>query len=187
MNSLLIREATPQQINAAIMDIQNRLNQLKTLVDSKGSGGGGGGGSFDPSEIEQKIQALQEQLNNLAEVARSGSYNDLKDKPVIPVIDYPVTSVNSKTGAVTLNASDVGALGVNNAAIGVKDYNDGNRTIQIGYAGDGLNTGNLNYIAGYTDNGTKIKDVSKDVLNSWLNTMQKSQFSVSGDTLIITL
>ncbi len=51
---------------------------------------------------------------------------------------------------------------------GVKDYNDGNRTIQIGYAGSGLNTSNLTHIAGYTDNGTKIKDVSKDVLTSWI-------------------
>ena len=51
---------------------------------------------------------------------------------------------------------------------GVKDYNDGNRTIQIGYAGAGLNTSNLTHIAGYTDNGTKIKDVSKDVLTSWI-------------------
>ena len=51
---------------------------------------------------------------------------------------------------------------------GIKDYNDANRTIQIGFAGSGLNTSNLNYIAGYTDNGTKIKDVSKDVLTSWI-------------------
>lgn len=51
---------------------------------------------------------------------------------------------------------------------GVKDYNDGGRTIKIGFAGAGLTTSNLNYIAGYTDNGTKIKDVSKDVLKSWL-------------------
>ena len=51
---------------------------------------------------------------------------------------------------------------------GVKDYNDGNRTIKIGYAGAGLNTSNLTHIAGYTDNGTKIKDVSKGVLTSWI-------------------
>ena len=42
---------------------------------------------------------------------------------------------------------------------GVKDYNDANRTIKIGFAGAGLTSENLNYIAGYTDNGTKIKDV----------------------------
>lgn len=51
---------------------------------------------------------------------------------------------------------------------GVKDYNDANRTIKICYAGSGLNTSNLSHIAGFTDNGTKIKDVSKDVLTSWI-------------------
>lgn len=53
-------------------------------------------------------------------------------------------------------------------ATGVTDYKDASRTIQVGYAGDGLNTSNLTHIAGYTDDGTKIKDVSKDVLKSWL-------------------
>ena len=53
-------------------------------------------------------------------------------------------------------------------ATGVTDYNDASRTIHVGYAGDGLNTSNLTHIAGYTDNGTKIKDVSKEVLKSWL-------------------
>lgn len=53
-------------------------------------------------------------------------------------------------------------------ATGVTDYNDSSRLIQVGWADDGLNTSNLTHIAGYTDNGTKIKDVSKDVLKSWL-------------------
>ena len=51
---------------------------------------------------------------------------------------------------------------------GITDYNSSSRTIQVGYAGDGLNTSNLTHIAGYTDDGTKIKDVSKAVLQSWL-------------------
>lgn len=51
---------------------------------------------------------------------------------------------------------------------GVIDYNNSGNTIKIGYAGDGLNTSNLTHIAGYTDNGTKVKDVSKAVLQSWL-------------------
>lgn len=53
-------------------------------------------------------------------------------------------------------------------ATGVTDYNSSSRTIQIGYAGDGLTTSNLMHIAGYTDDGKKIKDVSKAVLQSWL-------------------
>ena len=51
---------------------------------------------------------------------------------------------------------------------GVIDYNSSGDVIKIGYAGDGLNTSNLTHIAGYTDNGTKIKDVSKSVMQSWL-------------------
>lgn len=50
----------------------------------------------------------------------------------------------------------------------VIDYNDSTRHIKIGYAGAGLSTSNLSHIAGYTSNGTQIKDVSKDVLKSWL-------------------
>ena len=53
-------------------------------------------------------------------------------------------------------------------ATGVTDYEDASRTIQVGYAGDSLNTSNLTHIAGYTDNGTKIKDVNKSVMQSWL-------------------
>ena len=53
-------------------------------------------------------------------------------------------------------------------ATGVTDYKDASRTIQVGYAGDGLNTSNLTHIAGYTDNGTKIKGVNKSVMQSWL-------------------
>lgn len=54
-------------------------------------------------------------------------------------------------------------------ATGVKDYNDTNKTIKIGYAGAGLTTSNLSHIAGYTNNGTQIKDVSKTVLQDWID------------------
>lgn len=47
---------------------------------------------------------------SLSPVALSGSYTDLTNKPTIPSVNYPVTSVNSKTGAVVLTASDVGAI-----------------------------------------------------------------------------
>ena len=53
-------------------------------------------------------------------------------------------------------------------ATGVTDYNDSGRLIRIGYADSGLTTSNLTHIAGYADNGTKIKNVSKAVLQSWL-------------------
>lgn len=39
----------------------------------------------------------------------NGDYNSLTNKPTIPVVNYPVSSVNTKTGAVVLDNTDVGA------------------------------------------------------------------------------
>lgn len=52
--------------------------------------------------------AVKANTADLAAVATSGSYNDLSNKPTIPTIH--VQSVNGKTGAVVLTASDVNAL-----------------------------------------------------------------------------
>lgn len=56
----------------------------------------------------QQIDTAIDTVYNLAEVATSGDYDDLINKPSIP--SNVVTSVNSKTGDVTLTASDVGAM-----------------------------------------------------------------------------
>lgn len=84
------------------------------------------------------------------------------DQSVSPTTSYPGVSINRST--ITANIDGNATI----ATTGVTDYNDGNKTIRIGFAGAGLTTSNLNYIAGYTDNGTKIKNVNKDVLKSWL-------------------
>ena len=59
-----------------------------------------------------------------------------------------------------------------NSAIGVVDYNQTGKTIQIGYSGTGITGDQIKYIAGYTDGSgnvnAKIKDVSKDALRAWL-------------------
>lgn len=60
------------------------------------------------------------------------------------------------------------------SADGVIDYNEPTRHIKIGYAGAGLSTSNLTHIAGYTNNGTQIKDVSKDVLKNWLGALDSA-------------
>ena len=61
---------------------------------------------------------------------------------------------------------------INYSPSSVIDYGDTNNTIKIGYSGAGLTASQILYIAGYTaganDNEHKIKDISKDVLKSWL-------------------
>ena len=57
------------------------------------------------------VSGVSQVLNKptLATVATSGSYADLTNKPVIPSVNYPVTSVNAKVAAVVLTNTDVGA------------------------------------------------------------------------------
>ena len=85
---------------------------------------------------------------------QTSSYTN-NEETVSPTTSYPGVSINRSTITADING-------------GVTDYNNSGRTIRIGYAGSGLTTSNLTYIAGYTDDGTKIKDVNKDVLKSWL-------------------
>lgn len=84
------------------------------------------------------------------------------DQSVSPTTSYPDVSISRST--ITANIDGNATI----ATTGVTDYNDSGRTIRIGFAGAGLTTSNLNYIAGYTDNGTKIKNVNKNILKSWL-------------------
>ena len=69
--------------------------------------------------------------------------------------------------------SDGSNISFHGSADMVKDYNDNNTNIKIGYRGAGLSVNNINYICGFTagdnDSEIKIKDISKDNLKSWLN------------------
>ena len=54
-------------------------------------------------------------------------------------------------------------------ATSVVDYKDSSNTIQIGYRGPSLTTQKLISLAGFTDSGTKIKNVNKSTIKSWLD------------------
>ena len=55
----------------------------------------------------------------------------------------------------------------------VKDYNNNNANIKIGYNGAGLAVSDIKYIAGFTtgdsNSEARIKNISKENLKSWLN------------------
>ena len=73
----------------------------------------------------------------------------------------------------------------------VIDYGNTTNTIKIGYRGNGLTASQIEYIAGYTagDNANehKIKDISKDVLKSWLGYAEVATGIISsGGTLTAT-
>lgn len=109
----------------------------------------------------------------LATVATSGSYNDLSDKPTIP--GAPVTSVNSKTGAVVLTEDDIGAGTTN-----VK-FTDTEKTKLAGLSQPGVATTS---VAGLVKPGTGLTVAGDGTLNA---TGGGAVTSVAGRTGAVTL
>lgn len=68
-----------------------------------------------------------------------------------------ISKINLSNTDYTLNASSI------------SDYNSSTAKIQVGFAGAGLTASTLGYVAGYTTDGTKIKDVNKAQMKSWLD------------------
>lgn len=112
------------------------------------------------------------------------------DATIVRQADTVLASPQDKDGIATfrkLDKNDVGLENVDNTAdknknvatagiatTGVRDYGNTANTIQIGYGGAGATTSNLTHIAGYLSGGKQIKDVSKDVLKSWLGSLPAS-------------
>ena len=87
-------------------------------------------------------------------------------------------SVKADTSSVytrtQINTALNGKSDVGHSHESILDYGDTTNTIKIGYRGNGLTASQIAYIAGYSvddpqkPNEHKIKDISKDVLKSWL-------------------
>lgn len=86
------------------------------------------------------------------------------DQSVSPTTSYPGVSINRSTITADINGNATTA-GI--ATTGVRDYNNANNTIKIGWSGADLDANTLAYVAGYTSD-MKIHPASKDGVRSWL-------------------
>lgn len=86
------------------------------------------------------------------------------EQTVSPTTSYPGVSINRSTITADIdgNATTAGI-----ATTGVRDYNNANNTIKIGWSGAYLDANTLAYVAGYTSD-MKIHTASKDGVRSWL-------------------
>lgn len=83
---------------------------------------------------------------------------------VTPTTTYPGVNVNRATITANLNGN---ANTAEFATVGVRDYNNANNIIKIGWSGADLDANTLSYVAGYTSD-MKIHTASKDGVRSWL-------------------
>ena len=84
-------------------------------------------------------------------------------------------NADTATSAIKASTADsaTSATSANKASIAtaVQDYGTSDyREIKIGYNGSGLSSSDITHAVGFTDSGTKIKDISKDEFRNWLAT-----------------
>lgn len=91
---------------------------------------------------------------------QTSSYTN-NEETVSPTTSYPGISINRSTITADINGN------ATIATTGVRDYNNANNTIKIGWSGADLDANTLAYVAGYTSD-MKIHTASKDGVRSWL-------------------
>ena len=101
------------------------------------------------SDIDLSGYATKDDLNNLA------------TKDDLNAIDFPVDSINGKTGAVTLSASDVSALPISGGTL------TGNLTLTAGKKIQLSNT------SGHTSAGIGVDSSTGDIYISYINKLSK--------------
>ena len=87
--------------------------------------------------------------------------------------DFTINSGTWMTGIGTGSGKCIATTQINSAStaevatVGVRDYNNANNIIKIGWSGADLDANTLSYVAGYTSD-MKIHTASKDGVRSWL-------------------
>lgn len=178
----LILTDTQNAVKTVTADMNAAAGSASTAATKAGEASTSAGEAFNSRQAAEKAQKAAEDAAALAgtragtdkTLTIDGAPADAKtvgDK--LKSIKTDWNSVTDKPSTFPPSAHTHSYAGSSSAggdatrALGVKDYG-GSQTIEIGYESAGLTTSNLTHIAGYTDNGKKIKDVSKDVLKSWL-------------------
>ena len=121
----------------------------------------------DKKEIKD-IKAEVDKLNSDLSGKANSSHTHTKSEVGLGNVDNTADANKSVKYATSAESASSASK-----ARGVVDYAGTAKTIQIGYSGSGISGDAIKYIAGYTtgngdDVDAKIKDVSKDALQSWL-------------------
>lgn len=134
--------------------------------------------------IKSKADSVYSAIGHTHKIQNLEDYTTrVYDATIVRPADTVLASPQDKDGIATfrkLDKNDVGLENVDNTAdknknvatagiatTGVRDYNNANNIIKIGWSGTELDADSLTYVAGYTSD-KKIHPASKDGVRSWL-------------------
>lgn len=188
---MTINNATVEQINVALLDIDKRIkalnadsetlkslqNSVKTIKSSLNGTQAGltSGETYDiniSGNAATADKALEANEADHATTADKATNADISK--TLDTVNGDKLQIGSGTAQNITNAKHAATADkTTNAdkAVEVVDYGNTSRTVKIGYSGPSVTAGKLDYLAGYTEsNGSsvKIKDVSRAELIKWL-------------------
>lgn len=185
---MTINNATVEQINVALLDIDKRIKALNADSETLKS-------------LQNSVKTIKSSLNETQAGLTSGATYDINISGNAATATKATTAEEAKVADTATNANisktldtvngdklQIGsgtAQNITNAkhaatatkaetatkAVEVVDYGNTSRTVKIGFAGPGLTAKNLSHLAGYTDGGSnsvKLKDVNREELLKWL-------------------
>ena len=204
-------------VKITLESLQPNKNVTVRLKCHVSASGGGDYGYYYISNIGPDISGKADKATTLSGYGITNAYTktevDTKLNAKANVSDvYSKSDVDTKLSGKANKATTLSGYGITNAYTktevdnklsgksnvghshkSIIDYGDTTNTIKIGYRGNGLTASQIAYIAGYSvddpnnPNEHKIKDISKDVLKSWLGYTEVSSGIISpGGTLTAT-
>ena len=152
------------------------------VIKSDGANATSSGVSSMLNKLTEGTVDPQDNDYYISQYADGGTINvSYHRRPVKYLWNYIKGKISSVLG---LTSTSYG--GTSNKATSVVDYGDTNRSIKIGYAGNGLET--VTYLAGYGSEGTTIKGITlSNVKKAMLIPTTKVYGSTDGNTRYATL
>ena len=185
---MTINNATVEQINVALLDLDKRIkalntdneaikslqNSIKTIKSSLNEAQAGltAGETYDINISGNAATATHaEEAKRADEADHAASADTTKNADISKTLDT-VNGDKLQIGSGTAqNITNAKHAATADKAVEVVDYGNTSRTVKVGFAGPGLTAKNLEYLAGYTEqdgSSVKLKDVSRNELIKWL-------------------
>ena len=185
---MTINNATVEQINVALLDIDKRIkalnidnetlkslqNSFKTIKSSLNETKAGlqSGATYNINISGNAATATKAKTAETATTADEAISADISK--TLDTVNGDKLQIGSGTAQNITNAKHAATADkatTADKAVEVVDYGDTSRTVKVGFAGPGLTAKNLEYLAGYTEtsgNSVKLKDVRREELIKWL-------------------